>query len=264
MGNSLKLNNKICVVITWFGLYPEFFPLWYKTAIKNKDIDFLIIGPERFPTFDEIGKNIIYHKMSETEICERISKLGIDFKFDHYKLCDARPMYGKIFSDLLSSYDFWGFGDLDVLYGNITKQISKEMFKKFDVIATGSWDVVSGPLSFFRNADKINNLYKKIDKKLFEDKVHHGVDEEIFANVIKKENIKYDFSCKEHKRPVWWKSDGNLYKGRHKSNSVLFHFGGGKQQKFRHNVINSMNKLHIELSKINSINFSKQLIVRIY
>lgn len=36
------------------------------------------------------------------------------------KLCDLRPIYGEIFRKYLVGYDYWGYGDIDVIYGNLS------------------------------------------------------------------------------------------------------------------------------------------------
>lgn len=36
-----------------------------------------------------------------------------------YKLCDFKPAYGFLFPEIIKRYDFWGHGDIDVVYGNI-------------------------------------------------------------------------------------------------------------------------------------------------
>ena len=43
-------------------------------------------------------------------------------------------MFGHIFSDYLVGYDFWGYGDIDLIYGNISKFITRDMLEQFDCI----------------------------------------------------------------------------------------------------------------------------------
>ena len=37
---------------------------------------------------------------------------------DAYKLTDFKPAYGEIFQDYIIQYDFWGFTDIDLIYGD--------------------------------------------------------------------------------------------------------------------------------------------------
>ena len=81
-----------------------------------------------------------------------------DFKInieDAYKLTDFKPAYGEIFQDYIIQYDFWGFTDIDLIYGDFDKFINNEILKSFDKI------FVHGHLSIIKNKDSFNSIYKK-------------------------------------------------------------------------------------------------------
>jgi hypothetical protein len=84
-------------------------------------------------------------------------KARIDFP---YKLCDFKPTYGYIFSDLIKEYDFWGFGDIDVIYGNIRDFISDDLLSSCDFICVRD-DYVTGFFSLVRNTVTTNMLFTK-------------------------------------------------------------------------------------------------------
>ena len=42
-----------------------------------------------------------------------------------YKLCDLKPAYGYIFNNLLKDFDYWGYSDLDLLFGNLDELLKK-------------------------------------------------------------------------------------------------------------------------------------------
>ncbi|MFC3608426.1 DUF6625 family protein [Stutzerimonas tarimensis] len=52
--------------------------------------------------------------------CDRVSeRFGIDFHPEFpYKLGDIKPALGFVHQEELQGIDFWGFGDIDVIYGN--------------------------------------------------------------------------------------------------------------------------------------------------
>jgi hypothetical protein len=104
----------------------------------------------KYFTFDEIVKVIQ-------------SKLGSDVIVPRpYKLCDYKPAYGAIFEDYLSKYDFWGFGDMDLIFGNIRFFLTDEILNSHDRIFThGSFSLLKNTSHFsqlFRN--KINGISK--------------------------------------------------------------------------------------------------------
>ena len=52
------------------------------------------------------------------------NKFSFPVKIDSpWELCAFRPAYGDIFEEYFNGYDFWGYGDLDVIYGDLDKYI---------------------------------------------------------------------------------------------------------------------------------------------
>lgn len=75
------------------------------------------------------------------------------------KLCDIKPMYGHVFEDYLQSYEFWGFGDIDLVYGDLRKLLTKAEVAGADVISCRrAW--LSGSLCILRNSPAITRLYR--------------------------------------------------------------------------------------------------------
>ena len=72
-----------------------------------------------------------------------------------YKLCDFKVAYGEIFSDWLREYDFWGYCDNDLVFGNIRKFITDEILETHDRI------LARGHFSLYRNSKNVNEMYKK-------------------------------------------------------------------------------------------------------
>jgi hypothetical protein len=88
-------------------------------------------------------------------------KLKFEAKMEQtYKLCDFRPAYGFIFSDLIKKYDFWGFGDIDVIYGNIRDFITDDLLSSFDFISVRD-DYITSFFSLVRNTETMNMLFTK-------------------------------------------------------------------------------------------------------
>ena len=100
-----------------------------------------------------------------------------------YKLCDFKPAYGLIFEDLIKKYDFWGFGDIDVIYGNIRNFITKNLLENFDLISVRP-DWTPGCFLLFKNEKKMNLLFKKSKdyEKVFTSDIHFCFDETNFAH----------------------------------------------------------------------------------
>ena len=129
--NKQKIK-KVCFIIPYFGKLPNYFQLFLNSCKYNNKFNWLIFtddnGIYEFPdnvkkinmTFEEC-KKIIQNKF-DFEICLPTPK----------KLCDYKPAYGWIFSEYLSEYKFWGYCDLDVIFGDISSFINEEMLDEYD------------------------------------------------------------------------------------------------------------------------------------
>ena len=114
--------------------------------------------PLPLPTFE----NINVMAMSKTSFVDLASKrLGFDVTInDPYKVCDFKPLIGKIFQDQLLTYKYWGYCDLDIVFGNISKHIQPLLVENPDVISFYR-GFLSGPFCLYRNNNAVNNLFNQ-------------------------------------------------------------------------------------------------------
>ncbi len=105
-------------------------------------------------------QNVTLHKMKLSDIDALSSKkLGFQTNITRpYKLNDFKPAYGLIFSDILKTYDFWGHGDIDLVYGNIRKFMTPEILFDHDVISCRH-DYTAGCFCLYKNNLQINTLF---------------------------------------------------------------------------------------------------------
>jgi hypothetical protein len=141
------------------------------------------------------ARNIHYFPTSFEDYCQMVgNRLGISFCPDSpYKLCDLKPFYGFVHCDLLDEgkYDFWGYGDVDLVWGNLRKFCSDEILERKDVFSTHA-DRVSGHFALIRNKEKYRNLCFGIPqwKSKLENKKHYALDELDFTIVLYGKKIK--------------------------------------------------------------------------
>ena len=109
--------QKIVVIFPYFGNLPPQYRAWRATALCNPSIDFMF-----FTDADvDPAENIIIHKMQFSAFQQIVQK-AFDFQITlnrPYKLCEYKQSYGYILQDYIKDYDFWGFGDLDLVYGDL-------------------------------------------------------------------------------------------------------------------------------------------------
>ncbi len=145
--------KSIIIIIPFFGTLPNTFKFWYQSALNNPTINFLLFTDCCISN----AKNIKVIECSFNKFIQDIQS-KFDFKINisaPYKLCDFRPAYGDIFQEYIRNYDFWGFGDVDLVYGDIRYFITEDKLNTYDIIS--GW----GHLTLYRNNQYCNNFYKK-------------------------------------------------------------------------------------------------------
>ena len=216
---------KIAVLIVYFGSFPEWYPLWRRSALLNPGIDFIVIQDQRNSGKDG---NIHFCRRRMDEISYADKTARIDTKPSYaYKICDYRPLFGVIFADLIRGYDYWGWGDLDVLYGDILSNL-RDSFGPYDYVSTGC-EGESGPLAFLKNTKAVTQLWRDIDDvadKLASDSYYY-MDEKDFVELLK-DRCTTDIVFREclHDLPAHW-DKGVLRSLKSGKDYVLHHFGGG-------------------------------------
>ena len=101
------------------------------------------------------------HQLPKEQLEELVSrKTGTSFHLGYvYKLCDLKPTYGHLF-DYINNYSFWGYTDLDVVYGNISAFIDSTTLDAFDIISA-SKRVLVGHFTLVRNTSELARLYQQ-------------------------------------------------------------------------------------------------------
>lgn len=151
---------KIGIIIPYFGKWPSYFNIFLKGCSNNSWMDIIFFTDCEIP--DEHPTNITFIPTTLKALNILINnKLGRSFSINNaYKLCDFRPTYGLVFEDYLIDYDFWGYGDIDLVYGDLKPFIIDRIIDGFDVLSNRS-EILSGSLSLFRNNTTLKNLFNK-------------------------------------------------------------------------------------------------------
>lgn len=172
-------QNTICLITCWYGPYPWYFPYFIKSCAYNGSIDFIIITENQVAVLNK-PENVKFVYKTLNEIQSKASKkLGFEVSLTYpYKLCDLKPAYGYLFSELIEDYSFWGVSDIDIIYGNIRGFISEDMLQHYDIIS-GRHDYLTGSFCLFRNTEKINRLFmeSKDMQQVFSSPQHYCFDE---------------------------------------------------------------------------------------
>ena len=154
-------KNSIAIIIPYFGSWPEWIELYFYSCERNNTIDWFFFTDCAIPV--NYGSNIHFEDTTFNAYCLNVSSvLGINFNpSSPYKLCGLKPFYGYIHKETLSSYEFWGFGDIDTIWGDLKMFYNNDLLLKYDVFSTHA-DRLSGHLAILRNTQKYTELGFKI------------------------------------------------------------------------------------------------------
>ncbi len=144
--------TRFAIVIPYFGKFKPSISLFLESCNRNPDVDWHIFTDCAVPEGISLNTNIKWHTATLETVSSLIKKkLGFQIELTRaYKLCDLKPFYGMIFADWLEGYEYWGFGDTDVIYGRLFEYLQTINYAAYDKI---NW---MGHLCFIRNQRKYN------------------------------------------------------------------------------------------------------------
>lgn len=177
-----KKKQSIAVLICFLGKLPWYFNYFIHSVKYNSTIDFYIITDDRnSPINPPLNVKMIYKDRRDINQLAT-QKLGFKTNIkDGYKMCDFKPAYGFLFSNIIEGYDFWGHADMDVIFGDIRHFITNNVLEKHELINVRH-DFLAGYFLLFKNTRKMNTLFmqSKDYEKVLSSEVHYCFDETNF------------------------------------------------------------------------------------
>lgn len=146
------MSKNVALIIPYFGKFPNYFDYWLKSALANPNFDFLIFTDNERQSIN----NVHFINMSFNQFKNLLqSKVSFKITLDTpYKLCDYRPLFGCALQEFIKNYKFWGFCDVDLIFGDLNKFITPKVLKEYDKI----YDF--GHLTLIRNNEFCNSIWK--------------------------------------------------------------------------------------------------------
>lgn len=176
---------RIGIICPYFGKLPIWFDLLLYSCSKNLSIDFHFYTDCSIPKI--VYENTYFHNIAFGDYCEMVSnRLGICFAPNSpYKLCDLKPFYGIIHSELVSQYDYWGFADIDLVYGDLSPLLDKVKSQRYNLITTHA-DRIAGHFTLIKTESEYT--HKCIDIRNWQerlcDQYVYGLDEHDLTLII--------------------------------------------------------------------------------
>jgi hypothetical protein len=176
---------RLLFLIPYFGRWPFWMPFFLQSCRFNPDVQWLFFTDCGTPP--DAPDNVRFRAMSFADYCAQVSaRLGIDFRpHSPYKLCDLKPALGHVHAEELEGFDFWGFSDIDLVYGDLRGYFSTERLQRFDLLSTHERRV-SGHLCLLRNNARMREAFMKVlgwQAKLASS-AHNAFDEGAFSRLF--------------------------------------------------------------------------------
>ena len=174
----------ILMLMPYFGQWPEWIDLYIESCKWNPTVDWLFFTDCGEPT--NKAPNVTYVHISLSDFVDQFSqKIGTPIALEApYKLCDLKPAYGDALESHLDGYDFWGFGDIDVIYGNIRRFYS-ENIRPYKVVSSHK-HLLSGHFCLLQNTPLMRHAYRSLKnwKVVFNQPDYQKFDEISFGNFL--------------------------------------------------------------------------------
>lgn len=179
--------RKSALIIPYFGQWPEWMDLYLYSLSKNPSLNVIFYTDIPTDSLTTLPQNAKFHKISFAEYCKNASdKLGVEFAPDNpYKLCDLRPFYPIIHKDELATYEYVGWGDIDLLYGNLDIFFPDSLMDKYEIISTHCY-IFSGHFTLIKNKDNVCQRVINIPnwKELLTKKENCSIDEIMLTRAL--------------------------------------------------------------------------------
>lgn len=209
MTGSSMVSSRIRIIIPYFGKVVPWIRLFLRSCEMNPTYDFLIVTDVEI---DRLPANVQVLKCPFADFVQRANKrLGTNIRwYTPYKICDLKPALGRIFEEFLEGYAFWGYSDIDLIWGDLGLIYDDEVMS-YDVISSHTF-LLSGHFALYRNIPELLDLFTIIPdwRAGFENFQHLHMDEIGMSDVIMKGQnralLKFASQLKLHlnvnKRPV--------------------------------------------------------------
>lgn len=133
--------------------------MWARSVANNPDIDFYIVTD--LPNPKVYSKNIKFVTATLESIQNQFSEI---LKFpvtivSPHKICDYKPFYGLLLNEALVKYKYWGYCDIDLIFGDLGPLLDIVNEGFFDIVSP--WDFTVGHCTIIRNTEKCNSIALK-------------------------------------------------------------------------------------------------------
>ena len=149
--------KSIVLFMVYYGKLPNYFGIWLQSVKDNPSIDFVVVTDCLKNGEYDIPENVKIIEHSFEDLKAHFQK-RFDFKIsvDNYgRISQFRPALAYIFPEYVKGYDYWGFIECDLIFGDIRKFITDDILESHDKIFK------LGHFQIFKNTEEMNMLFMR-------------------------------------------------------------------------------------------------------
>lgn len=169
-GGAALARKRVLLIVDYFGRWPEWFDVFLLSCAHNPDIDWLIHTDCPLPA--QRPDNVRFVQLSFGDYCARVSD-RLDLQFSPYRceegklstplyinLCDLRPCYADLHPEAIEGYDYFGWCDIDVVFGNLRRFLTPDVLERN--LITFSAGFCCGHFTLLKNTPAMRRMYHDI------------------------------------------------------------------------------------------------------
>jgi hypothetical protein len=152
--------DRILLLVPWFGPWPEWIEFFLASARANPTVDWLFLGDAGPP--GRLTPNLRHSPLGLDELrvrAERRLRVRLE-RLAAYKVCDLRLAFGNLFAEEVAGHDWFGWSDIDVVYGDLRRHLDAERLAH-DVVSFCA-SHLSGHLTLVRNGPLARDLHLRL------------------------------------------------------------------------------------------------------
>ena len=160
--DGLIRRGKVLLIVPYFGSFGPWVPLYLHSLASQQTVDLLLLCDTEPPALPANARRVA---MTFDQVrALATARLRTNVRLHRIRnLCDLKPAYGLVFEDFMAGYEYWAFGDEDVLYGDIDRMLAPHLDGAADLVIPGTNSArmqgsTQGHLTIVRNHPRTNSL----------------------------------------------------------------------------------------------------------
>lgn len=151
-------TRKLLLIVPYFGRPVRWLDFFLASCARNPRVDWLLVTDFAIPNRPA---NVLHREIALPAYLEFVRrKLELGLPWTHaYKLCDLKPALGYLHHDVARDYEFWGYSDMDLVYGDLLGPY-EPLMDEFDIISSHTY-LLAGHLAVYRTMEETLTLFSR-------------------------------------------------------------------------------------------------------